>query len=168
MVRWNKFGLSIPHCWPANQQTWISHSGAFGLKNEDHMQSWGVIFSGDLLISKNTNFLSTSQLIPPSSSSGCITVLLVIKLFTDWFSNPKTPTLTRKYFQQIRLQNILSSVLVAAWSRIKHEPCKRSWCYTIEPCMQPTATSTLVQILLLCKLTVTVLYSLYSISDVSS
>ena len=33
--------------------------------------------------------------------------------------------------------------------------------------MQPTATSTLVPILLLCTLTVTVLYSLYSISYVS-
>ena len=54
--------------------------------------------------------------------------------------------------------------------KIKHEPCKRSWCYTIETCMQPTATSTLVPILLPCTLTVTVLYSLnslYSINYVS-
>ena len=35
-------------------------------------------------------------------------------------------------------------------SRKKHEPCKRSWCYTVEPCMQPTATLTLVPKLLLC------------------
>ena len=37
--------------------------------------------------------------------------------------------------------------------KIKHEPCKRLWCYTIEPCMQPTAMSTLVPILLLYTLT---------------
>ena len=50
----------------------------------------------------------------------------------------------------------------------KHEPCKRSWCYTVEPCMLPTATLALVpKLLLQCTLTITVLYSLYSISYVS-
>ena len=35
---------------------------------------------------------------------------------------------------------------------MKHKLCKRLWCYTKEPCMQPTSTSLLVQILLQCTL----------------
>ena len=42
--------------------------------------------------------------------------------------------------------------LKSPYCLIKHEPCKRSQCYTIEPCMQLTATSMLVPILLLRKL----------------
>ena len=71
--------------------------------------------------------------------------------------------LTFKYFSK----KIYDFLQMGIWALeimhrvIKHERCKRLWCYKIEPCMQPTATSTLVPILLLCTLTVTVLYSLY-------
>ena len=36
-------------------------------------------------------------------------------------------------------------LLFSKSTKIKHELCKRSWCYTIEPCKQPIATSTSFQ-----------------------
>ena len=69
--------------------------------------------------------------------------------------------------KQLTNQHITEFKMVCGWTIIKHELCKRSWCYTIDRFMQQTAPSTLVPILLLCTLTVTVLYSLYSIRDIS-